>query len=188
MKQEMSKLTRDLAKVILPLKPREERAAINAAKVRVASELSDHYRIFGAELRIDKPTDPTKTPLRMIGVLIVDYGNRRNFEVLVDGNSKVVRVIDLHGAQPAYTREEIEEAREIAEQDNRVGRFVKLKGSFVSEFGPERTGDNSRQIGLRYAQILKGRVSDVLVHAVVDLSARKLIQFEEKSAEAGSRR
>jgi|SRR5215831_7088020 len=187
MKQEMSKLTRDLAKVILPLKPREARAAIDAAKARVASELSDHYRIFGAELRIDKPSDPTKTPLRMIGVLIVDYGNRRNFEVLVDTNRKVVRVVDLQGAQPAYTREEIEEARAIAEQDSRVGRFAKLKGSFVSEFGPERAGDNSRRIGLRYAQVLKGRLSRVLARAVVDLSNRKLIDFEETSAEDAKR-
>ncbi len=187
MKQEMSKLTRDLAEVILPLKPREERAAIDAAKVRVGSELSDHYRILGAELRIDKPSDPTKAPPRMIGVLIVDYGNRRNFEVLVDGNSKVVRVIDLHGAQPAYTREEIEEARVIAEQDNRVGRFAKLKGSFVSEFGPERTGDNSRRIGLRYARVLKGRLSSVLARAVVDLSGRKLVDFEETPAEDARR-
>src|SRR6266436_6794848 len=182
MKQEMSRLTRDLAKVILPLKRREERAAIKAAKIRVGSELSDHYRIFGAELRIDKPSDPTKAPPRMIAVLIVDYGNRRNFEVLVDGKSKVVRVVDLHGAQPAYTREEIEEARAIAEQDSRVGRFAKLKGSFVSEFGPERTGDHSRRIGLRYAQVLKGRLSSVLARAVVDLSDRKLVDFEETTA------
>ena len=63
MKQEMSKSTRDLAKVILPVKPREERAAIDAAKVRVASELSHHYRILGAELRIDKPKDPRKLRL-----------------------------------------------------------------------------------------------------------------------------
>jgi hypothetical protein len=36
----------------------------------------------------------------------------------------------FNGGQPAYTKEEIEEARAIAEQDNRVGRFVKLKEVF----------------------------------------------------------
>jgi len=186
MKPEMSKLTRDLASVILPLKPKEQRAAIDAAKVYVAKELSDHYRILGAELRIDKPSDPAKVPPRMVSVLIVDYGNRRNFEVLVDGSGKVVRVIDLRGAQPAYTREEIEEARGIAEQDSRVARFAKMKGSFVSEFGPTRTADNPRRIGLRYARVNKGRVSRVLAHAIVDLSARKLVHFEETPAETGS--
>ena len=120
MKPEMSKLTRDHASVILLLEPKEERAAIEAAKVRVAKELSDHYRILGAELRIEKPSDPANAPPRIVGVLIVDYGNRRNFEVLVDGSGKVVRVIDLRGAQPAYTSEEIEEARGIAKQDSRA--------------------------------------------------------------------
>jgi hypothetical protein len=32
----------------------------------------------------------------MIGVLIVDYANRRNFEVLVDAKGKRVQVVDLH--------------------------------------------------------------------------------------------
>src|SRR5262249_8175319 len=183
MKPEMSKLTRELAKVILPLKGKEERAAIKAAQARVAEELSDHYRILGAQLRIDKPSDPTKTPPRMIGVLIVDYGNKRNLEILVNGSGKAVQVIDLRGAQPAPTKEEIDEARAIAEKDDRVRRFTKLKGSFVSEFGPERTADNLRRIGLRYSQALKGRISGVLAHAIVDLSSRKLVQFEETSAE-----
>ncbi len=188
MKPEMSKLTRDLASVILPLKAKEERAAIEAAKVRVAKELSDHYRILGAELRINKPSDPAKAPLRMVGVLIVDYGHRRNLEVLVDGRGKAVRVVDLHGAQPAYTNEEIEEARGIAQQDSRVARFAKMKGSFVSEFGPERTLDNARRIGLRYGRVDMGRAGRVLAQAVVDLSARKLVHFEEIPAKAGSER
>jgi hypothetical protein len=42
-KPEMSKLTRDLAKVILPLKPKEECVAINAAtrRQRAVRALSD---------------------------------------------------------------------------------------------------------------------------------------------------
>jgi hypothetical protein len=184
----MSKLTRALAAVIRPLRPREERAAIEAARVRVAKELSDHYRILGAELRIDKPLDPAKAPHRMVGVLVVDYGNRRNFEVLVDGSGKAVRVVDLGGTQPAYTSEEIEEARGIAEQDNRVSRFAKMRGSFVSEFAPERTIDNARRIGLRYGRVHKGQAGRLLAHAIVDLSARKLVHLGEVPAKAGSER
>ncbi len=186
MKKEMSKLTRDLASVILPLKAKEERAAIEAAKARVAKELSDHYRILGAELRIDKPSSPASAPLRMVGVLIVDYGHRRNFEVLVDGRGKPLRVVDLHGAQPAYTNDEIREARGIAEQDSRIARIAKMKGSFVSEFGPERAIDNARRIGLRYARVDKGRAGRVLAQAIVDLSARKVVHFDEMPAKAGS--
>jgi hypothetical protein len=186
MRSEMSELTKALAKAILPLSRKEELAAINAANDHVAKDLSDHYRILGAELRIDKPSDPRKVPPRMVGVLIVDYGQRRNFEVLVDAKGKAIRVVDLHGAQPAYTNEEIEEARGIAEQDSRIGRLAKIKGSFVSEFGPERTGDNARRIGLRYGRADKGRAGRLLAHAIVDLSARKLVHFEEVPANAGS--
>jgi hypothetical protein len=182
----MSQSTRQLARVILPLKPKEARAAINAARARVSDDLSDHYRILGAELRIDKPSDPAKTPARTVGVLIVDYGNRRNLEVLVDGGGKVSRIIDLQGAQPAFTKDEIEEARGIAEQDSRVERFARMKGSFVSEFGPRRTADNARRIGLRYARVDKGHVTKVVAHAVVDMSVQKLVTFEQTPTEPGS--
>jgi hypothetical protein len=185
MRREMSPSTRKLARVILPLKPKEARAAINAAKARAANDLSDHYRILGAELRIDKPPDPAKAPVRTVGVLIVDYGNRRNFEVLVDGSGKVSRVIDLRGAQPAFAKDEIEEARGIAEQDSRVDRFARMKGSFVSEFGPPRAADNARRIGLRYARVDRHQITKVLAHAVVDLSARRLVVFEETPTEPG---
>ena len=63
----------------------------------------DHYRILGAELRIDKPSDPRKDALRMVGVVIVDYGNRRNFEVLVAGSGKVARVrVARSASQPVW--------------------------------------------------------------------------------------
>ena len=187
----MSKLTRELASVIAPLKKKEEAAAIKVAQAHLGGELSDHYRIFGAELRVDKPREPGKRPSRMVGVLVVDYGNRRNLEVLVDTGAKVVRVDDLGGAQPAYTDEEIKEAREIAEQDSRAARFAKMKGLFVSEFGPERASDNARRIGLRYAVIGKrgsGRVLTHAAHALVDMSARKLVHFEEAPNEEEPRR
>jgi hypothetical protein len=188
MKAEMSESTRKIAKLVLPLRRREELAAIEAGKAHVAKDLSDHYRILGAELRIDKPSDPRKVPIRTVSVVIVDYGNRRNCQVLVRRNGQVLRVIDLNGAQPGFTTEEVEEAREIGEQDERVARFAKMKGSFVSEFGPERAPNNARQIGLRYAVVAKGRVPRVLARTIIDLSARKLVQFERSLNEPGSRR
>ena len=84
MKSEMSALTKRLAPLLAPLKKREESAAIKVARTYLSKELSDHFRIFGAELRIEKPLEPRKAPVRMTGVLVVDYGNRRNVEVLVD--------------------------------------------------------------------------------------------------------
>lgn len=183
-----SELTRKLARVVVPLKTKEEQAAIKAAKAHLAAELSDHYRILGADLRINKPSDPGKTPQRTVGVLVLDYGHRRNLEVIVDAKGKVIHVVDLHGAQPAFAADEIEEARKIAEQDRGVARVAKMKGSFVSEFGPERASDHARRIGLRYAIVHKNHVSRVVAHAIVDLSARKLIEFKEAPVEAGSER
>jgi hypothetical protein len=183
MKSGMSELTKRLVSVIAPLKKKEGHAAIEAARAHIAKDLSDHFRIFGAELRIDKPQQPRKAPVRMIGVLVIDYGNRRNFEVLVGAGGKVVRVDDLRGAQPAYTSEEINEARKIAEQDGTVARFAKMKGVFVSDFGPERASDNARWIGLRYAVLGRARSAGLLAHAVVDLSARKLVRVDKAPAE-----
>lgn len=188
MKSEMSDSTKALLKVIVPLRRGEELVAIKTAQNHLVKELSDRYRVLGAELRIDKPSDPKKSPLRMVGVVIVDYSKRRNYEVLVAASGKIVRVVDLSGAQPAYTSEEIKEARKISEQDKRVARFAKMKGSFASEFGPERAADNARRIGLRYAQAEKGRVSRVLAHAIVDLSAGKIVEFSEVEAQPDTRR
>ena len=182
MKSEMSALTRGLAAVITPLKKKEEQAAIETAKSHLSKELSDRFRIFGAELRIDKPPKPGTVPHRMVCVLVVDYGRRRNLEVLVNTSGKVVKVNDLRGAQPAYTSEEIKEARQIAEQDSRVAHVAKMKGSFVSEFGPDPASDNARRIGLRYAVVDRGRAGRVLAHATVDLSARTLVQFDQTPA------
>ena len=70
MKSEMSDLTKKLVPIITPLKTKEERAAIEAARAYVAHELSDRHRIFGAELRIEKPSDTRTSPRRAIGVLI----------------------------------------------------------------------------------------------------------------------
>jgi hypothetical protein len=187
-KSGMSASTRGLAAVITPLKKREEQAAIGAAKTHLGKELSDRFRIFGAELRIDKPTKLGTAPHRMVCVLVVDYGKRRNLEVLVNTSGKVIRVDDLRGTQPAYTTEEIKEARKIAEQDSRVARVAKMKGAFVSEFGPDRAADNARRIGLRYAVVDKGRAGRVLAHATVDLAARTLVQFDETPAGKESER
>ena len=109
MKLEVSELTKKLVPVIDPLKATEKQAAINAAKAHVAKDLSDHYRILGAELRIERHPEGGKVE-RMLGVLILDYGNKRNFEVLVNAACKVVRIVEFGSGQPAYMRDAIKEA------------------------------------------------------------------------------
>jgi hypothetical protein len=187
MKSVMSDATKALRPVIGPLKQTEDRAAVQAAKAHLAKELSDRYRIVGVGLRIDKPSRG-KVPDRRIGVVVVDYGNRRNVEVFVDTRGKVVDVVDLMGAQPPSTGEEIKEARAIAEQDSRVARHAKRKNVFVSEFAPPSTTDHARRLGLRYAVLEKGRLTGAVAHAIVDLSVREVIHFDEIPSDSGSRR
>ena len=121
-------------------------------------------------------------------MVVVDYGNKRNVEVLVDSRGKVVNVVDLMGAQPATTDEEIKEARAIAEQDSRVARHAKRKNVFVSEFAPPSTTEYARRLGLRYAVLEKDRLTGAVAHAIVDLSARALSHFDEIPSDPGSRR
>lgn len=185
MNPSMSAQTRKLVPLLVPLKAREKRAAIKAAEAHLGPELSDHHRVFGAELRIEKPAKPGALPRRLIAVLVVDYGRKRNLVALVDGRGRVAKVEDLRGAQPAYTSQEIAEARAIAETEGRAARFAKLKGSFVSAFGPDRAPDNARLIGLRYVVLGKGRAGPRLARAIVDLSARRLVDFEEMPAAPG---
>ncbi|MEP6691773.1 MAG: hypothetical protein ABJD07_11500 [Gemmatimonadaceae bacterium] len=172
--------------VIAPLKKREEQAAIKSATAHLAGMLSDRYRVFGAELRIEKPARPRAAPERAIAVVVVDYGNRRTLEVITDPNGKVLGV-DERAIPPAWSREEITEARAIAERDSLVARVAKLKGVFVSEFGPEPARDNARRIGLRYAVVRKGRLGAELLHAIVDLSAATLVRIEQLSVNPNRR-
>ena len=187
MKSGMSELTKALRPVIGSLKQTEERAAVQAAKAHLAEELSDRYRIVGVGLRIDKPSGG-RVPDRRIGVVVVDYGKRRNVEVLVDTRGKVVHVVDLMGAQPPSTDEEVKEAREIAEKDSRVAHHAKRKNVFVSEFAPPPTTDYARRIGLRYAVLEKGRLTGAVAHTIVELSVRAVIHFDEIPGDSSSRR
>jgi hypothetical protein len=186
MKSYMSEATKALRPVIGRLKQTEERSAVQAAKAHLAHDLSDRYRIVGVGLRIDKPSRG-KVPDRRIGVVVVDYANRRNVEVLVDTRGRVVNVVDLMGAQPPSTGEEIKEARLIAEQDSRVARHAKRKNVFVSEFAPPPTANRARRLGLRYAVLEKGHLIGAVAHAIVDLSTRELVHFDQIPGDPGSR-
>ena len=146
---------------------------------RVRWRPADHYRILGAELRIDKPAQPGKLPDRMVAVVIVDYGGKRHLHVLVNASGAVAKVEDLTGSQPPFSTDEIAEARAIAEQDSRVARHLGREGLFVSDFGPAPAPDYARRVGLRYVVLNQGRIIGSLALAIVDLSARKLVEFEE---------
>ena len=180
---EMSAATKALLKVIRPLTAKEERNAITAAVKYVAADLSERYRVFPVDLRIDKPRQGA-APQRTAAVLILDYEHRRTVEVLVDAHAKPVGKTDLSGYQPVFLAEEIQEARKIAEQDERVAKAIRGRGVFASAFGPHRYGEpGARLVGLRYAGPVGKRDIRILGEVVVDLSSLIVANFEETHKE-----
>jgi len=148
--ENMSAATRELASVIKPLTDREERSAIDAATASLRADLSDRYRVFGTELRLDKRS-PDKVPDRLVGVYVVDYAKHRSIEALVDPQGKVVGVNDLPPYQVPISREEVREAEEIASRDEHVAQALKRHAAtFVSPFTPHDHASKKRIIGLHY--------------------------------------
>jgi Cu2+-containing amine oxidase len=181
---EMSAATKALLKVIKPLTAKEERNATAAAVKHLAGELSQRYQVFPADLRIEKPSRPNSAPKRAIAVLIFDYEKRHTMEVLVDTLGKLVEKKDLTGFQPVFLAKELEEARQIAEKDERVARAIRVRGAFASAFGPHTNGKpGARLIGLRYATVDRKENGRLLGEAVVDLSEQRLLHFEGTNEE-----
>ena len=181
---EISTATKALLKVIKPLTAKEERDAAAAAVRHMSGEMSERYQVFPAELRIPKPSTPNSAPKRTIAVLILDYEKRRTTEVLVDPSGKLDQKTDLTGFQPVFLPVEIQQARKIADADERVYRITRVRGVFASAFGPHATGQRgARVIGLRYATVDRNRNARLLGEAVVDLSEQKLVRFDETRTE-----
>ena len=180
---EMSAATKALLKFIAPLTSKEERSAIGAAVKVLSDELSQRFQVFPVELRIEKPPTPNSPPKRRLSVLIFDYDKRRTTEVLLDTEGNLVQKTDLTGFQPAFLKQEIQQARDIAEKDERVAAAIRSRGTFASAFGPHDHGKpGARLVGLRYAAVDRKNIR-LLGEAVVDLSDLKLVNFETTQKE-----
>ena len=178
----MSEATKRLLPLIAPLTAKELKVAAAAAKKHFQEELSERHIVFSPELRIEKPGRPDEKPVRAIAVLALDYMRDRTVEILLDAGCKVLRSTVIEGYQPAFTAEEISEARRIAEADGGVAAIATMKGVFVSPFGPHREeAQGSRQVGLHYAVREGKRQARLLGDAVVNLSTGKLVSFERES-------
>lgn len=185
MRPEMSSLTRRLVPVLAPLGKKEERRAIKAALDWMAVDLSGlketRFRLLGAELRIDKPPTPRGVPRRLVRVLIADYTNRRNVDVTVDAEGRVLNGSTLHRFQPAFHAEEIGEARDIAEHDSRVASVVRRRGAFPVPFAPGHgTEPGPRAVGLHYLVATRGGGAAPLATVVVDLYEQSVSSFEDE--------
>lgn len=188
-----SELTQRLKPVLASLKKREERRAVKAALAHVTVDTGPgeqpRVRVLGSELHVEKPPKPDGLPERMIRVLVVDYGNRRIHDVKVDSRGSVAKGEVLRGRQPAFHPDEVRDAREIAERDERVAPLAKLDGSFAGAFAPHgSTEAGARLVGLRYLQATGDGGARPLATVSVDLFEGELKTFMDDTDTGGKRR
>jgi hypothetical protein len=174
MKPKMSPQTRRLARVLKPLGRTEARRAIETAVEHIRPELTrdgqSRFRALGAQLYVTRPTAKGK-PTRLVDVRVVDYLNRRHLRVVIAG-SRVVEVRELDW-QPAFSPEEIAEAKAIVARDHRLRAIVRQRGAFSSPFSPGGTAPGERRIGLRYL-VRRRTVAALLAEIEVDLIEQRV--------------
>lgn len=190
MKSNMSDQTKQLKKIVVPLSKKEEQQVIKSVVAhmrqeyqKALSETAPRFRILGLDRRIEKLQDRQSVPQRLIHVLVSDYTNRHNLVFVLNSNAEIIKTENYSGLQPAFHKEEIKEARTIAERGNdRVGRLVKTRGTFVSTFTPDSnnsSGMKSRVIGLRYTSYNKASSTfQSVARVLVDLFDQKIISAE----------
>src|SRR5262249_18727605 len=155
-----------------PLSEDEERA-VREAVDRHMAQRSARYRLRGPELLIAKPPRRGDLPARAIQVLVVDYDNRVNLQIMVAPDGEIIDATPIDW-QPSSAPQEVAEARAIAEVDPRVARVAGRTGISVGAFGPHQPeGATGRVIGLRYMATVDGQLR--LTHAVVNLSTGELV-------------
>ena len=182
MRSPLSPQTRRDRSVVAALTDQEARDAITAAVHHVTSKRPNspeqRVRVLGAELLIEKPERPTQSPERRIQVLIVDYTGKQILRVLIAPPDQIVRVEHVRG-QVAFHRDEVTEARAIAEGDDRLARVIQHPGLFVSATAPAiQVPDGTRVIALRYVTAQPEQRYHLLASAVVDLNAQAIIHLD----------
>jgi hypothetical protein len=173
--------TRQLEAMLAPLGEEEQQQAIQAAQARITQE-TDRYRILGAELAVEKPTGPDLLPERLIGVLAADYANRRGLRVLVrPTGADEIQVLTY---EPVFHPDEIAEARQIAERDQRLAELGRREEQLVTPFSPS-SEIGARLIGLHYFLAEDDQAARLVASAVVDLPAGEVLRLDWHEPEPG---
>jgi hypothetical protein len=167
--------TRQLEAVLAPLGEEEEQQAILSAAASIA-DISDRYRILGAEVVIEKPSAPDVVPERLLAVFVADYANRRSVRVPVQPTGAAGE-IEVLAYEPALHPDEVDEARRIAEQDERLARLVREERQVVGVFSPV-SEVGAREVGLHYALPRGDRPAELVATVVVSLVAGEILQLE----------
>jgi hypothetical protein len=169
---EMSRLTRRLVDTAAPLAPDEQQRAIAAAIAHLGGDLS----VYGAEVRIDKPTQRNAKSHRRIAVRLGDPGANTVHEILVDTAGTVVGAARHEGVVVPFTATEIDRAIAIAESDPAVAHLARRKGVMRAPFYPSAHAHNrhkppgGRRVGFHFLSAANPRRVHPLLSVVVDLS------------------
>lgn len=186
----MSDRTRQYEQLLAPLGEDEERRAVSAAVDWTTAQAGGardlRYRVLGAALRIEKPRRREEVPPRWIQVLIADYTHRRNLQVTIDDAGAVVEGGELAGLQPAFHRDEVREARQIAERDPRVARWARVERAFAGAFAPGVDRENRRLVGLRYLAAEDEGQATPLGTVVVDLYGGTIVDIRDYTTAGGA--
>jgi hypothetical protein len=173
--------TRQLEAVLAPLGEEEQQQAIQAAEARITQE-TDRYRVLGAELEVEKPTGPDLALERLIAVLAADYANRRGLRVRVrPTGADEIQVLEY---EPVFHPEEIAEARQIAERDQRLAGLARREEHLVTPFSPI-SEIGARLIGLHYFLAEGDQAARLVASAVVDLPAGEIVRLDWHEPEQG---
>jgi hypothetical protein len=176
---EMSSITEEARAVIAPLGPEEERRAAEAALAHIRSDAPD-VRVYGVEVAVAKPKRRGDAPARQVRVLLTAPGSSAVHEVLVDASGEVVALTEHPSLNLPYLPEEVDEARTIAERDDRVARLAEeCRELGVGTFAPKSHGEGHRLVGLHYLDVVDPYLPKPLASVIVDLATEEVVSFRE---------
>jgi len=172
---EMSPLTERMSEVLAPLGEEEERRAIEAA-LAAGGGSRETLIVRGAELLIEKARPRSERPFRRVRVLLTAPGESVVREVLVDSEGSVVSDRDLGPRNLPFLESEVEQARAVAERDERVARRLAGYKVGVGSFAPSLDGaGRHRLVGLRFLDLANPDLPQQLIRVVVDLATGQLV-------------
>jgi hypothetical protein len=173
---DVSSLTEKMREVLAPLGAEEERRAIEAA-LEARGKARENLLVRGAELVVDKPGGRGERPLRRVRVLLSARAESVVREVLVEGDGKVVSDRELGPHNLPYLEAEVDEARAVAERDERVARRLTGYQVGVGTFAPMlQAAGRHRLVGLHFLDVSNPDIPQPLISVVVDLATGQLVQ------------
>jgi hypothetical protein len=177
-----STFTQKYARTILKPLGRAESAsaARRALEVVLAggSVRRDRIRIYGPFLRVEKPKQRDSPPARMFWVRIRDRDQGVVHEVFIEAGDVVDHTIDAN-ANPSFSDEERDDARQLISSDPDLGRLIRRDDVEIEWFSPGAHG-RGRVIGARLVRVKRHQAVEQIAEAEVELDKGVLYERREQ--------